>query len=212
MYPDERSIEVSASSFPLGLAYGLTHYLQTYPYGCTEQLVSEAFPAVILGSRPEFEFTGDKAVKNITHAYATLESRQNAEGAFGLWSAGPDVSPFINVYATHFMMEAREHGFEVPPLLLSRAIASLNSMTATPGPTLELYRAQAYALYLLARNGVVVTEQANAIRAGLDQNYLKVWPGDITALYLASTYYYYSLLLLLLLLLLLTVCLFSCWK
>ena len=188
MYPDQRSIEVSASSFPLGLAYGLTHYLQTYPYGCTEQLVSEAFPAVIFGSRPEFGFAGDKATKNITHAFATLEARQNAEGAFGLWSAGPDVSPFINVYATHFMLEAREHGFEVPPLLLSRAFASLNTMTATPGPTIDAYRAQAYALYLLARSGVVVTEQANAIRAGLDQNYLKSWPGDLTALYLASTY------------------------
>ena len=188
MYPDLRNIEVSASSFPLGLAYGLIHYLANYPYGCTEQLVSQAFPAVVLGTRPEFGLTGDKPAKSIAHAFATLEARQNAEGAFGLWSAGPDVSPFINAYATHFLLEAREHGFEVPPLLLSRALASMTQLSASQGPTMEAYRAQAYALYLLARNGIVVTEQANAMRAALDQNYAKEWPSDLTALYLASTY------------------------
>jgi alpha-2-macroglobulin len=133
----------------------------------------------------------DKAAKIVAHAFATLEARQNAEGAFGLWSAGPDVVPFVNVYATHFILEAREHGIEVPPLLLARALASLRNITSSPGATLEELRAQAYALYLLARSGVVVTDQANAIRATLDQHYAndaKTWLSDVTALYLASTY------------------------
>ena len=146
---------------------------------------------MVIGSRPEFAMNRDKAAKSIAHAFATLEARQNAEGAFGLWSAGPDVSPFVNVYATHFILEAREHGVEVPPLLLARALASLRNMTSAPGASLEELRAQAYALYLLARSGVVVTDQANAIRATLDQNYAKstnTWLSDITALYLASTY------------------------
>ena len=130
MFPQMRTIEVSASSFPLGLAYGLLHYLATYPYGCTEQLVSQAFPAVVLGTRPEFGLNGDKAAKSIAHAIATLEARQNADGAFGLWSAGADVVPFVNVYATHFLLEAREHGFEVPPLLLAGALNSLRTMAA----------------------------------------------------------------------------------
>ncbi|HYB90952.1 MAG TPA: alpha-2-macroglobulin [Candidatus Binataceae bacterium] len=188
MYPDLRAIEVSASSFPLGLAYGLIHYLANYPYGCTEQLVSEAFPAVVLGSRPEFGLTGERPAKTIAHAFATLEARQNAEGAFGLWAAGPDVSPFINVYATHFLLEAREHGFEVPPLLLSRALASLSQMNGAQDATMKSYRAQAYALYLLARNGVVVTDRANALRAALAQNFAKTWQADLAALYLGSTY------------------------
>jgi len=188
MYPQLRAIEVSASSFPLALAYGLMHYLETYPYGCTEQLVSQAFPAVVLGSRPELGLNSDKAAKSIEHALATLEARQNADGAFGLWSAGADVSPFVNVYATHFLLEAREHGFEVPPLLLARALDSLRAMTSSPGPALENDRADAYALYLLARSGVVVTDQANAMRAALDQSDAKAWRTDITALYLASAY------------------------
>jgi alpha-2-macroglobulin len=188
MYPEMRSIEVSASSFPLGLANGLIHYLETYPYGCTEQLVSQAFPAIVLGSRPELGLNSDKAAKSIAHAFATLEARQNAEGAFGLWSAGADVNPFVNVYATHFLLEAREHGFEVPPSLLAGALNSMHTMTSSQGSNLEDYRAQAYALYVLARSGVVVTDQANALRAALDQNDPQAWPSDITALYLAATY------------------------
>ena len=187
-YPEMRSIEVSASSFPLGLAYGLLHYLETYPYGCTEQLVSQAFPAVVLGSRPEFGLSSDKSAKSIAHAIATLEARQNAEGAFGLWSAGGDVVPYVNVYATHFLLEAHEHGFDVPPMLLGAALNSLRSMTASPGPDMETYRADAYALYLLARSGMVVTDPANALRAALDQNDANAWTSDLTALYLASTY------------------------
>jgi uncharacterized protein YfaS (alpha-2-macroglobulin family) len=188
MYPEMRTIEVSASSFPLGLAYGLLHYLATYPYGCTEQLVSEAFPAVVLGSRPELGLTNEKSAKTIEHAIATLEARQNAEGAFGLWSAGGDVVPFVNVYATHFLLEARDHGFEVPPTLLANALNSLRAMTASPGSDIETYRADAYALYLLARSGVVVTDQANALRAALDQNDANAWTSDLTGLLLASTY------------------------
>jgi uncharacterized protein YfaS (alpha-2-macroglobulin family) len=188
MYPQMRSIEVSASSFPLGLANGLIHYLEAYPYGCTEQLVSQAFPAVVLGSRPELGTSSDKSAKSIAHAIATLEARQNAEGAFGLWSAGGNVVPFVNVYAAHFLLEAREHGFEVPPTLLASVLNSLRAMIASPGTDLESYRADAYALYVLARTGVVVTDQANALRAAMDQNAPNVWQSDIAALYLASTY------------------------
>ncbi|HZC46610.1 MAG TPA: MG2 domain-containing protein, partial [Candidatus Acidoferrum sp.] len=188
MYPQMRTIEVSASSFPLGLAYGLLHYLETYPFGCTEQLVSQAFPAIVLGSRPELGLNSDKASRSIAHAIATLEARQNADGAFGLWSAGGDVVPYVNVYATHFLLEAREHGFEVPPILLAGALNSLRTMIATPGNDVETWRAQAYALYVLAASGVVVTGQANALRAALDQNDAPAWSTDITALYLGSTY------------------------
>ena len=188
MYPQMRTIEVSASSFPLTLAYGLMHYLETYPYGCTEQLVSQAFPSVVLGSRPELGLNSSKASKSIERAFATLEARQNADGAFGLWSAGAEVVPFVNVYATHFLLEARDHGFEVPPMLLANALSSLRTMTSAPGSELETYRADAYALYLLARTGVVVTDQANSLRAALDQNDADTWHSDLTALYLASTY------------------------
>jgi uncharacterized protein YfaS (alpha-2-macroglobulin family) len=92
------------------------------------------------------------------------------------------------VYATHFLLEMRDHGLEVPPALLERAIGSLRGMVATPGTTLPQLRAQSYALYLLARDGIVATNQLGSIREALDQNFAKQWRDDTTALYRASTY------------------------
>lgn len=157
MYPQYREIEVSALSIPLGLAYGMTRYLKKYPYGSTEQIVSEAFAAAVLGVRSEFGLSRDDVKTAFEHEIETLEARQNADGSFGLWPPGPDVVPFINVYAAHFLLEAREHGFDVPPALFDRSFASLHAMVTTPGSNLPELRAQAYALYLLTRNGVVLT-------------------------------------------------------
>jgi alpha-2-macroglobulin len=188
MYPQYREVEVSASSIPLGLAYGMIRYLKKYPYGCTEQIVSEAFAAVVLGARSEFGLSRDDVKTAFEHAIETLEARQNADGSFGLWQAGPDVVPFINVYAAHFLLEAREHGFDVPHALFDRSFASLRAMVTTPGSNLPELRAQAYALYLLTRNGVVLANQLASLREKLDRDYKDQWRSDITVAYLAASY------------------------
>jgi alpha-2-macroglobulin len=188
MYPEYRDVEVSASPVPLGLADGLIQYLNKYPYGCTEQVVSQAFPAVVLGTRPELGLSAADADKSLARALASLQGRQNANGAFGLWAAGPEVDDFVTAYATHFLIEMRDHGLDVPPALLDRALNSLRAMVASPGTTMPQLRAQSYALYLLARDGVVVTNQLDSIREALDQNFTSAWRDDTAALYLASTY------------------------
>jgi alpha-2-macroglobulin len=188
MYPEFRTIEVSGSALPLGLANGLVYYLTRFPYGCTEQVVSEAFPGVVLGTRPELGLTADQVNKSLARAIATLQGRQNADGAFGLWSAGPDVSNLVTAYATHFLIEMRDHGLSVPPGLLEQALKALRTIVATPASSMPELRAQTYALYLLARSGVVVTDPLGPIRDALDQNFPKIWKNDAAALYLAATY------------------------
>ncbi len=98
------------------------------------------------------------------------------------------MSNFVTVYATHFLLEMRERGLEVPPALLKRALEFMSTMVATPAATLPELRAQAYALYLLARSGVVVTNQLYTIRETLDRDYKDSWKDDVMLLYLASTY------------------------
>jgi alpha-2-macroglobulin len=188
MYPEFRTVEVSASALPIGLARGLVYYLTKFPYGCTEQVVSEAFPGVVLGTRPELGLSAGQVTKSLARAIATLQGRQNSDGAFGLWSAGPDVSNLITAYAAHFLIEMRDHGLDAPPELLQRALAALRAIVASPGSSLPELRAQSYALYLLARNGAVVTDQLDPIREALDQNFADDWKNDAAALYLASTY------------------------
>jgi uncharacterized protein YfaS (alpha-2-macroglobulin family) len=188
MYPEFRTIEVSASALPLGLAHGLIYYLTKFPYGCTEQVVSEAFPGVVLGTQPELGLSADQVNKSLARAIPTLQGRQNSDGAFGLWSAGPEVSNLVTDYATHFLIEMRDHGLEVPPDLLQQALAALRKIVASTGDSMSDLRAQSYALYLLARSGVVVTDQLDPIREALDQKFAKYWKNDSAALYLASTY------------------------
>jgi uncharacterized protein YfaS (alpha-2-macroglobulin family) len=82
----------------------------------------------------------------------------------------------------------RDHGLEVPPDLLQQALAALRKIVASTGDSMSDLRAQSYALYLLARSGVVVTDQLDPIREALDQKFAKDWKNDSAALYLASTY------------------------
>jgi uncharacterized protein YfaS (alpha-2-macroglobulin family) len=188
LYPEERDVEGSASAIPLGLSEGMIRYLTKYPYGCTEQIVSEAFPAVVLGTRPELGISAEASTKSLNLALTTLQGRQNADGAFGLWSAGPEVDNFVTAYATNFLMEMRDHGLDVPPALLKQALDSLQTNVATAGSTMRELRAQSYALYLLARSGVVVTNQLGSVREVLDRDFADSWHDDTTALYLAATY------------------------
>src|SRR5262249_639207 len=42
LHPEFRTLTVGISHLPLGLTHGLVGYLQKFPYGCTEQIVSQA--------------------------------------------------------------------------------------------------------------------------------------------------------------------------
>ncbi len=46
--------KVAASVSPLVLVEGLSHYLEHFPHGCTEQVVSQVFPLVGLMAHPAF--------------------------------------------------------------------------------------------------------------------------------------------------------------
>ncbi|MEK7389705.1 MAG: alpha-2-macroglobulin, partial [Elusimicrobiota bacterium] len=188
MYPSYRTLEASVSSVPLVLAKGLLQYLRTYPYGCTEQVLSQAFPALILRRRPEFGYAPDTVETSLARAIDVLRSRQNEDGGFGMWAANSNVSPFQAVYAAHFLTEAKDKDYAVPPELLSRDLSYLNHLAlASPGFD-AAPRVQAYAIYVLTRNGRVTTPLINGLRARLDKSGDKRWRGDLTAAYLAASY------------------------
>jgi uncharacterized protein YfaS (alpha-2-macroglobulin family) len=186
--PELRTLEVSASALPLGLARGLAAYLSRFPHGCTEQLVSQGFPAIVLRGRPEFGYAPEKAEENVRQILKVLRSRQNAEGAFGMWAGNGVASPFQTIYALHFLTEARERGYPVPGDILSRGLGWARGLASgTEGRGGEA-RLRAYALYLLARNGQVMSRELVALRESLDARKDGAWTRDLTAVYLAATY------------------------
>lgn len=187
VHTEFRKAQVALSHVPLSLARGLLVYLENYPYLCTEQLVSKAFP--LLAIRKYGELGDDKkASKAFDEAIVALRARQNAEGAFGFWAANSHVSNFQVAYATHFLLDATDAGLAVPKDLLSRAIEYLKTVAMKEEESLEAQRVAAYATYLIARAGIVPTNYVSAVRQRLQTWFKDTWPKDSAAIYLAGAY------------------------
>jgi uncharacterized protein YfaS (alpha-2-macroglobulin family) len=188
MYPHFRQLKASISHLPLGLTHGLVAYLGGFSYSCTEQLVSKGMPALILGDRPEFGYVRSVEDKNLSDLLGVLRSRQNAEGGYGLWASNHHVVDYVSVYAQHFIVEAKEHGYPVAADMLRSGNNYLRQLAASEGSSLYDERVRAYAIYVLTRQGEVTATLAAALQKRLEDNYAKIWEQDIAAAYLAASY------------------------
>jgi uncharacterized protein YfaS (alpha-2-macroglobulin family) len=92
--------------------------------------------------------------QRLQDAIARLLSRQDSSGAFGLWSMGGG-DFWLDAYVTDFLTRARERGYKVPATAFTLALDRLRNFVASnPEPDKNGGRDLAYALYVLARNGV----------------------------------------------------------
>ena len=171
------TLEVSYSPFkgfdpgPIAVA------LNRYPYGCTEQLVSTAYPLLYAN-----EVSSDPKLRRIpaalSGAVGKLLDRQTLDGAFGLWRVGDgEADPWLGAYATDFLIEAQKKGAGVPQAAIDRALEAMRQVSRPDGWSSVSYRltypewwagskdaseqatkrmrsrASAYALYVLAKGG-----------------------------------------------------------
>lgn len=190
MYSEYRSLEAAVSPLPLVLANGLSSYLANFSHLCTEQLVSQAIPALILAKRPEFAKSDSTLplARNMEDALRLLRMRQNAEGGFGMWDRAIQADEFASVYAIHMLLEARDQGISVPVDMLQKGLDYLHKLAASPASELAELRIRAYAVYLLTRQMEVTTPFLTSIRETLDKRYPKLWQTDLVGAYLAATY------------------------
>ncbi|WP_392559708.1 alpha-2-macroglobulin [Orbus mooreae] len=187
MYAPFSTREASVSFSPFILSKGLATYLADYPHYCSEQIVSRAMPLIINSKYPDFELVKNNSTQ-LEQLFQTLQTRQNSEGAFGLWYSTYNVDPFITLYVTTFMLEAKDAGQVIPTKMLTKAndyIAQVASSRRTDQYGLRL---RAYAIYLLTRQNQVTTSYLASIMDDLNASKSKWWQSDLTALYLASSY------------------------
>ena len=135
---------------------GLTAYLDDFPHGCTEQLVSQAMPALVLRPRPEFGRTEGRrraqaASQRCSSSCAPPERRGRLR-PLGLASRRrPSIA---SVYALHFLIEASERGHAVPAGHAGQpANGYLQQFAASRRATSPTCALRAYAVYLLTRQG-----------------------------------------------------------
>lgn len=167
-------------------------YLVHYPYGCTEQTISTAFPQLYYNDLVEQMNVNNKVANssanwNVLEAIRKIKLRQLSNGAITLWDGEGSEHWWATVYAGHFLLEAKKAGFDVENSLLNGVLSYINYRLKNKETIMYYYNANqqkkiapkevAYSLYVLALSGkpnvsVMNYYKANPALLSLDSKYL----------------------------------------
>lgn len=104
---------------PINLGKRL-NYLISYPHGCIEQTTSSAFPQLFLSDIMDLSESKQKEIQgNIIATIDRLSKFQTAEGGFAYWPGQSDDNDWGSNYAGHFMLEAKDKGYNIPTALFN---------------------------------------------------------------------------------------------
>jgi uncharacterized protein YfaS (alpha-2-macroglobulin family) len=188
LYEEYRILNVSASYLPQGLAKGLLQYLDKFPYGCTEQIVSQGFPYLFLENITDNELKISEKEEKIGYTLKVLQARQNDVGKFGIWAANSHTSDFMTVYCAHFITHCKILNYGVSERLYQNTMDALKKIAQKPNiEDIHELRNQAYAIYVLTLNEIVTTNYITSLRKQLDVKF-EDWQEDLTAGYIAASY------------------------
>lgn len=180
--------QLTAGSSPLLLVDRLSHYLDTYPHGCTEQMVSQVFPWIPLVQQPHFQAQWPLLNEKFAKVLQALSERQQSDGGFAFWPGQAESVDFPSVYVIQFLIEAEQQGFAVPHYLLDRALNYLRGLSRLNGANLYQARLRAQAIYLLSVKGEQVSNALTSLHERLEQQHQSRWQSDSTAVYMAASY------------------------
>ena len=133
VYTQFGGLEITTSSTALQALTDAVLYLVSYPYECSEQLASRvlavaslrdvltAFQAKDLPSPEQMNATVASDIER-------LRSLQNDDGGFPLWRRGDDTWPYVTVYVTHALQQARSKDYAVPDDMLTKAGSYLQNI------------------------------------------------------------------------------------
>jgi alpha-2-macroglobulin len=156
LVPGTGNVSISVGSSTALDAASLLAALDRYPYRCSEQITSRAMPLLYVSELATAAHVAldTKTEEHIRTAIESLLTRQDSTGSFGLWSVGGD-DLWLNAYVSDFLTRAREQKFAVPETAFKLALDRLrNSVTDLSDPGKNGGSDLAYALYVLARNGL----------------------------------------------------------
>ena len=132
---------------------GLLRALDRYAYGCLEQTTSRALPLLYVEAvaglwRTEPGFAPGEA---IDRAIGHVLELQRSDGSFGVWNESDNTVPWLDAYATDFLMRAKEHGRNVPDYAVKSALSWLRDYVRQDRTEAKELPALAYAHYVLTR-------------------------------------------------------------
>ena len=132
---------------------GLLRALDRYAYGCLEQTTSRALPLLYVEDVARLWRTdpGASTAGTLDRAIGHVIELQRSDGSFGVWSDSGDTVPWLDAYATDFLIRAKEHGKNVPDYAIKSAVAWLHDYVRQDHTEIAELPAVAYAHYVLAR-------------------------------------------------------------
>lgn len=189
--PGSLQYQLTLSRHPALQLGSQLQYLLTYPYGCTEQTISIAFPQLYFADLANMLHTGQgqsrTAVEHVQEAIRKIKMRQLYNGAITLWDGEGYENWWLTAYAAHFLLEAKKAGYEVDRSLLETMLGYL-SLKLRNRQTIAYYynrtlqkkiapKEVAYSLYVLALAGrpniaTMNYYKANQPELALDSRYL----------------------------------------
>ena len=127
VWPQFGGLEITTSSTALQALTDSFLYLIDYPYGCAEQIASRVLSiAALKDVLQAFDVAGmpseAEIKKSVGLDLAELKRRQNNDGSFGWWVRDTRGEPMVTLHVTHALVRAKAAGFEVDPIVLSRAL------------------------------------------------------------------------------------------
>lgn len=189
-FPDLYEAKAGISTSPLILVAGMAHFLEGFPYGCTEQLTSEALPLLAMQNQPWFARDEQALKDKIAMTIQMILQRQMSNGGFSYWPGLGDNSGnrFATVYAMNFLTDAKAQGYDIPQDRFSLGLSYLRDLASGNPANLDEARIQAYAIYILTRNEIITTNYLVNLQLYLNNHYAKEAPKDLTSAFLASSY------------------------
>ena len=156
--------DLMISRSPVAQVVDQLRYLVTYPFGCTEQTVSAAFPQLYYGDMVDaLKLNPDNkqnAAYNVQEAIRKIKMRQLYNGAVTLWDGEGEADWWATIYAAHFLLEARKAGYDVDNSLIETMLNYLSNRLKTKETVNYYYNRNqqrkiapkevAYSLYVLA--------------------------------------------------------------
>ena len=109
-------------------APGILAALDSYPWGCTEQLASKAMPLLYFEDVAQVMELKDAAKihERIEQSITEILTNQSASGSFGLWGAS-EGDMWLDAYVSDFLSRAKAKGYAVPEEAFRLALDNLRN-------------------------------------------------------------------------------------
>ena len=136
-------------------------FLSSFPYGCTEQVLSSFVPNLALKELAGFDQFGHMKTadleKNVQAGLQKLLSFQRSNGGFGYFPASPRSYPYLTAYVLEGFKVARNAGVAVDQRVIDKALSylkrSVRGADSSGDYDLTVPASRTYILYVLSEYG-----------------------------------------------------------